>query len=61
MILILPSMKPTILQSDCKNDVDGKTQPLEPNSFVLLQFAKKQTVKYFVGLIQEMGPDGCNT
>jgi len=61
MILILPSIKPTILQSDCEDDVNSITQALEPNNFVLLKSAKKKTVKYFVGLIQEMGPDGCNT
>jgi hypothetical protein len=41
--------------------VDYITQPLEPNNFVLPKSAKEKTVKYFVGLTQEMGPDGCNT
>jgi len=54
-ILILPSTKPTNLQTDCEDDVDCITQPLEPNNFVTLKFVKKKTVKYFVGLIQETG------
>ena len=41
--------------------MDCLTQPLEPNDFVLLKLETKKTVKYFVGLIQEMKPDGCNT
>jgi len=49
------------LQSDCEDNVDCITQAFEPNNFVLLKSAKKKTVKYSVGLIQEMGPDDCNT
>jgi hypothetical protein len=46
---------------DCEDDVDCLTRPLEPNDFVLLKLATKKTVKYFVGLIQEMEPSGYNT
>ena len=41
--------------------MDCLTQPLEPNDFVLLKLETKKTVKYFVGLIQEMKPGGCST
>jgi len=47
-------------KDDCEDDVDCLTQPLEPNDFVLLKLATKKTVKYFVGLIQEMKSDGYN-
>jgi len=30
-------------------------------SFLLLKFSKKKTVKYFTGLIQDMDPDSYNT
>jgi hypothetical protein len=36
------------------------TQTLEPNSFVLVKFTTKKTVKYFVGPIEEMLADGYN-
>jgi hypothetical protein len=38
--------------------VDCLTQPLQPNDFVLLKLVMNKTPKYFVALIQEMGPDG---
>jgi hypothetical protein len=41
--------------------VECITQQIEPNNFVLMKNEKKKTVKYFVGLIKETGPDGCNT
>jgi hypothetical protein len=37
--------------------MDCLNQPIEPNNFVLVKFATKRTVKYFVRLIQELGPD----
>jgi hypothetical protein len=48
-------------EDDCGIDVDCFTQPTAPNHFVLLNLAAKKTSKYFVGLIQENGPDGYNT
>jgi len=45
-------------EDGCKDGVDCTSQPLEPNDFVLLKLATKKKVKYFVGLIQELGPDG---
>ena len=44
-------------EDDCKNEVDCLNQPVEPNNFVRVKFATKRTVKYFVGLTQELGPD----
>jgi hypothetical protein len=41
-------------EDDCEDDVDCLTEPLETNDFVLLKLTTKKTVKYFVGLIQEM-------
>jgi hypothetical protein len=35
--------------------------PLEPNEFAVLKLATKKTVKYFVGLIEEMERDVYNT
>lgn len=40
---------------------DYITKPSEPHDFVQLNSATNKTVKYFAGLIQEMGPDGHNT
>jgi hypothetical protein len=37
-----------------EDDVDCFTQPLETNDFVLPKLTTKKTMKYFVGLIQEM-------
>jgi hypothetical protein len=37
--------------------MDSHNHPIEPNDFVLVKFATKKTVKYFVVLIQEFGPD----
>jgi len=48
-------------EDDCGNDVDCFTQPTDPNDCLLLNLAAKKTVKYFVGLTQEKGPDGYNT
>ena len=48
-------------EDDFEDDVDCIPQPLEPNDFLLLKLATKKTVKYFVGLIREMEPDGYNT
>ena len=42
----------------CEGDMDCLTQPLGPHYFVLVKLAMKNTVKYFVGLIQEVVPDG---
>jgi hypothetical protein len=44
-----------------ENNMECITQPLEPNNFVLRKLATKKTVKYVVGLIQEIGSDGFNT
>jgi hypothetical protein len=38
------------------NGVDSITQLLEPDDFVLQKLATKETVKCFVGLVQEMRP-----
>jgi len=38
--------------------MDCLTQPFEQNYFVLVKLATKNTVKYFVGLNQEVVPDG---
>jgi hypothetical protein len=48
-------------EDDCGNVVDWFTQATDPNDCVLLNLATKNRVKYFVGLIQEKGPDGYNT
>jgi hypothetical protein len=45
-------------EGDCEDGMDCLTQPLEPNYFVLVKLATKNAVKYFVGLIQEVVPDG---
>jgi hypothetical protein len=37
-------------------EVGSLTQSLEPNDFVLVKFATKKTIKYFVGQMKEMGP-----
>lgn len=44
-----------------EDDMECITQPLEPNYFVLRKLSTKKTVKYVVGMIQEIGPDGYNT
>ena len=44
---------------NCEGGVDCIVRPLEPNDFVLLKLATKKTAKYFVGLIQGIGSDGC--
>lgn len=44
-------------EDDFEDDMDCRTQPLEPNYFVLVKLAMKNTLKYFVGLIQEVVPD----
>ena len=44
---------------NCEGGVDCIVLPLEPNDFVLLKLATKKTAKYFVGLIQGIGSDGC--
>ena len=46
-------------EDGCKDGVDCTTQPLEPNDFLLQK--KKKKGKCFVGLIEELGPDGCDT
>jgi hypothetical protein len=46
-------------EGDCEGAADCITQALEPNGFVLLKLATKKTVKYLIGLIQEIGLDGC--
>jgi hypothetical protein len=43
-----------------EGDMECITQPLEPNDFVLRKLSIKKTVKYVVGTIQEIGPDGFN-
>ena len=45
-------------EEDCEDGVDCITQPLEPNSSVLLKLATKKRVKYFVGVNHKMEPDG---
>ena len=35
--------------------MDCITYPIDPNDFVLVKFATKETAKYFVGMIQESG------
>jgi len=37
--------------------MDCINHPVGPNDFVLVKFVTKKTAKYFVGLIQELGPD----
>jgi hypothetical protein len=44
-------------EEDCENDADCFTQSIKPNDFLLLNPATKKTMKYSVGLIQELGPD----
>jgi hypothetical protein len=45
-----------------EDDMECITQPLEPNDIVLRKLlSTKETVKYFVGIIQVIGPDGYNT
>jgi hypothetical protein len=46
-------------EGDCEGGAGCITQPLEPNDFILLKLATKKTVKYFVGLIQNMDLDIC--
>jgi hypothetical protein len=58
MIQILPyTNRQTAEKYDCKDAMDCLNQPTEPNDFLLVKFATNKTVKYFVGLIQELGPD----
>jgi hypothetical protein len=45
-------------EDGCENTVDCLTQPLQPNDFVLLKLVRNKTLKYFVALIQDMGPGG---
>ena len=45
----------------CEDSVGCITHPLESNDFVGLKLATKKTVKYFVGLIEEMEPSVYNT
>jgi len=58
--LTTPETDEFTLEDDCEDGVDCITQPLEPNSFVLLKLATKKRVKHFVGVNHEMDPDGCN-
>jgi hypothetical protein len=44
---------------DCEVGASCITQPPKRNDFVLPKLATKETVKCFVGLIQEMGLDSC--
>jgi hypothetical protein len=41
-------------EDDCEDDVDCFIQSIKPNDFLLLNSATKKTVKYSVGLIQEL-------
>jgi len=45
-------------EDECDDGMDCLTQPFERNYFVLVKLATKNTVKYFVGLIQEVVPNG---
>jgi hypothetical protein len=45
-------------EGDCDDGMDCLAQPFERNYFVLLKLATKNTVKYSVGLIQEVVPNG---
>lgn len=47
-------------EDDYEDDTDCITQSLEPNCCVLVKLAMKNAVKYFVGLIQEVAPNGYN-
>jgi len=46
---------------DWEIGLDCIAQPLVPHDFVLLKFSTKKTVKYFIGLIQDMDPASYNT
>ena len=48
-------------KDDCEDDADCFVQSIKPNEFLLLNSATKKTVKYSVGLIQELGPDSYST
>jgi len=45
-------------EDGCENSVDSLTQPLQPNDLVLLKLVTNKTLKYFVALIQKIGPNG---
>jgi hypothetical protein len=58
MIQSLPHTNRQITEEDdCKDALDCLNQSNEPNDLVPVKFATNKTVKYFVGLIQELGPD----
>ena len=44
-----------------ENSLDCTAQPLVQHDLVLLKFATKKTVKYFIGLIKDMDPCSYNT
>jgi hypothetical protein len=51
----------TTEEADEFAEEDCITQSLEPNDFALRKLATTKKVKYFVGMIQEIGSDGYNT
>ena len=46
---------------DWENGLGCIAQPLVSHDFVLIKFATKKTVKYFIGLIHDMDRDSYNT
>jgi hypothetical protein len=48
-------------EDSCEDCVACITEPLEPNDYAVLKLTTKKTVKYFVGLIEEMERNVNNT